>query len=168
MGKAHESPGERLRSLWGRLSPLPGGKWLFSRLVGFTAPYSGTIGATIEALEPGYCKVTMRDRRGVRQHLDSVHAIALANLGEMASGLAMSAALPRHARGIVTSISIAYRKKARGTLTAECRAELPPDLTVTSEQQYDAPIYDAAGDEVARLTATWRLGPARRPGTGDR
>jgi len=162
MSKAHESPGERLRALWARLSPLPGGKWLFSRLVGFIAPYSGTIGARIEALEPGYCKVTMRDRRAVRQHLHSVHAIALANLGEIASGLAMSAALPRHARGIVTNISIAYMKKARGTLTAECRAELPPDLTVSSEQQYYAPIYDEAGDEVARVTATWKLGPMKK------
>lgn len=162
MGKSHESPGERLRALWAKLSPKPGGKWLFSRMLGFMAPYTGTIGASVEALEPGYCKVTMRDRRGVRQHLNSVHAIALANLGEMASGLAMSAALPRHARGIVTNISIAYLKKARGRLTAECRAQLPPDLTVNSEQQYFAPIYNEAGEEVARVTATWKLGPVTR------
>jgi acyl-coenzyme A thioesterase PaaI-like protein len=163
MGDAHDSPGERLRALWKKLSPLPGGRWMFSRMVGFMAPYSGTIGATIETLEPGYCKVSMRDRRGVRQHLNSVHAIALANLGEMASGLAMSAALPPHARGIVTNISVKYLKKARGTLTAECRTELP-DLTVASEQDFYAPIHDEAGDEVARVTATWKLGPVKTVG----
>jgi uncharacterized protein (TIGR00369 family) len=158
MGKSHDSPGDRLRSLWERLSPLPGGRWMFSKMVGFIAPYSGSIGARIEVLEPGYCKASMRERRAIRQHLNSVHAIALANLGELASGLAMSAALPRHARGIVTNISVKYLKKARGKLTAECRTELP-DLTVSSEQDLHAPIYDEAGDEVARVTATWKLGP---------
>lgn len=28
MGKSLESPGHRIRALWGRLSPLPGGRWL--------------------------------------------------------------------------------------------------------------------------------------------
>ena len=158
MAKAHESPGDRLRAMWARLAPLPGGKWLFSRLLGFIAPYSGSIGATVLELEPGYARVAMRDRRAVRQHLRSVHAIALANLGELASGLAMSAALPPTARGIVTNISVAYLKKARGTLTAECRATLP-DLSVNSTQEFVAHIRDAAGDEVARVTATWKLGP---------
>ena len=38
MGKAQESPGERLRAMWERLAPMPGGKWLFSKVVGLTAP----------------------------------------------------------------------------------------------------------------------------------
>jgi uncharacterized protein (TIGR00369 family) len=152
------APGERLRILWRRLSPLPAGKALFTFLLGRMTPYSGTIGARVEALEPGWCRVTLRDRRRVRNHLGSIHAMALANLAEMASGLAVLTGLPATVQGIVTGFSITYLKKARGLLTAECRAER---LDVTAEQEYEAAvaITDAQGDVVARATARWRLRP---------
>lgn len=160
MGKALASPGERIRRAWARLAPLPGGRWLFSRLLGFLNPYSGAVGARVEALEPGYARLTLRERRAIHNHLNSIHAIALANVAEMASGLAVLAALPPAARGIPTAIAIDYRKKARGTLTAECRCELP-DVTVDDTHRFTSTVRDAAGDEVARATVTWKLGPVR-------
>jgi len=124
-------------------------------------PYSGTMGARVEQLEPGWCRVTLRDRRRVRNHLASVHAMALANLAEMASGLAVLVGLPPGVQGIVTGFSISYLKKARGLLAAECRAN---SLDVTTEQEYEAAvaITDAQGDVVARATARWRLRPIPR------
>lgn len=158
MSKALAAPGERLRRNWDRLSPLPGGRWLFSRVLGMTNPYSGAVGARVEALEPGYARLTLKDRRGVRNHLNSVHAIALANIAELASGLAMLTGLPTTVRGIPTQISIQYLKKARGLLTAESRVTVP---TVTQDTSYEvvSSVKDQAGDEVARATVTWRLGP---------
>lgn len=158
MSKSHPSPGARLLSTWRRLAPLPGGRWLFSRFLGFMNRYSGSVGATITALEPGHAAVELRDRAAVRNHLNSVHAIALVNIAELASGLAMLTGLPPSVRGIPIRIAITYPKKARGTLTAECRCVVP---TVTADQEYDvtSAVRDAAGDEVARATVTWRLGP---------
>ena len=152
------APGDRVRSLWRRLSPLPGGKTIFSFFFGRMAPYTGTLGARVETLEPGFCRVTLRDRRRVRNHLNSIHAMALANLAEAASGLAVVAALPPGVQGIVTGFSITYQKKARGQLTAECRVDVG-DVTTEREQQAQVAITDAAGDVVARATATWRFAP---------
>ncbi len=133
---------------------------LFSLLVGWMTPYSGTIGARVAELEPGWCRVTLRDRRRVRNHLASVHAMAVANLAEMASGLAVLVGLPPGVQGIVTGFSISYLKKARGLLTAECRVSAG-GLNVTTEQEYEAPvsITDTQGDLVAHATARWRLRP---------
>src|SRR5690606_26636636 len=98
------SHGTRLLNAWKRLSGRPGGKWLFSRFVGRMAPYTGTMKALVLELEPGRAVVELKDRRSVRNHLRSVHAIALANLGELSSGLAASAAMPQGVRGIPTVI----------------------------------------------------------------
>lgn len=152
------SIGPRLRRHWHRLSPTAAGRWLFSRVLGRVVPYTGTLGARIEVLEPGHCVVSLRERRAVRNHLRSVHAMALANLGEMVTGLALMNSLPEQARGILTAFEMDYRKKARGRLLAECRCAVPED---NRDREYllDGEIRDAAGDVVAVARARWRIGP---------
>lgn len=152
------NPLTRLQRLWRRLQRLPGGRWLFSHILGWLIPYTGSIGARVEALEPGYARIRLRDRRRVRNHLHSVHALALANLGEMASGLAMLGALAPDTRGIPTRLGTEYFKKARGTLIAESRST-PPAVSEDTDFEVTADIHDAAGDLVARTTVNWRLGP---------
>ena len=154
------SPGARLLRLWLRLQPLPGGQWLFAQVFGFLVPYSGSVAPRIRVFEPGHAEVEIRDRRANRQHLGSVHAIALLNAAEQASGLAMLAGLPDGIRGIVTQISMQYMKKARGTIRAVSRVTVP---TVTADTDFDvtADCVDRAGTVVARATVRWRLGPVR-------
>jgi acyl-coenzyme A thioesterase PaaI-like protein len=157
---ALDAPGARVTAAWRRLSPLPGGRWLFSVMVGRTAPYTGTIGARVAEFGDGRCVVTLADRRGVRNHLNSVHAVALVNLAEMASGLAMMSALPAGVRGIVTGLGITYHKKARGPLTAETTTVVPA-VTAPTDHELVAHIRDASGDEVATARVQWRLAPPR-------
>ena len=60
-----QSIGPTLRKFWQRLAPLPGGKWLFSRFIGLTAPYSGSIHARVEQLRPGFGEVVLHEHRGL-------------------------------------------------------------------------------------------------------
>jgi acyl-coenzyme A thioesterase PaaI-like protein len=121
-------------------------------------PYSGSVYPHVLLLEPGHARVEIADRHSSRNHLDSVHAIALANVAELAGGLAMTAALPADVRGIVTAIRIEYLKKARGRLVAESRCTVP---AVDQSMSYDvvAEVFDSAEEVVARATVTWLLAP---------
>lgn len=154
------SIGPGLRRNWNLLSTKPMGKWLFSRMVGYMTPYSGTIGAKVEQLEPGHGVITLRDRRKVRNHLQSVHAMALINLAELVTGLTLMNSLKDNTRGILTAIQMQYHKKARGLLTAECICEIPEDnsekeITISGE------IKNEAGEVVASASANWLIGPER-------
>src|SRR5256885_14183486 len=138
------SPGPRLLALWRRLAPLPGGRWLFARLLGRMVPYSGSTRPRILQLDPGHVRVAIDDRRAVRNHLNSVHAIALANIAELASGLAMTTALPDTVRGIVVKFTMVFFKKARGTLVAESRCVVPA-VDAEADPDFIADINDSAG-----------------------
>jgi len=148
-----------LVALWNRLHRLPGGNRLVSRLISRLVPYSGSIDPLVLDARAGFARVQIRECRAIRNHLGSVHAVALVNLGELTSGLAMLMGMPSDARGIVTGITIDYRKKARGRLVAECTCE-PPRDNRRQELSVEAAIRDEVGDVVARLTAQWLVGPA--------
>lgn len=142
--------------LWKKFSQFPGGKWVFSKLVGQMIPYTGSIYPEIEKLEPGESSVVMSDRKRIRNHLNSVHALALANLGEFTSGLAMTAALPQGSRGIVKSLGIEYLKKARGTIRAKSLVQLPA-IGEKTEVAVIADLFDESGEKVAVFKANWQV-----------
>lgn len=147
---------ETVLRIWKRTRGILGGDIFFNWVLARAIPYTATISPRVEALSPGYARVSMRDRRMVRNHLSSIHAAALMNLGEMASGFAFNRALPRNSRAIIVKLSIEFFQKARGKVTVECRCDVIQSL---EEKNYEieAPIRNECGDEVARVTATWRV-----------
>ncbi len=150
-----------VRRAYDTLKHVPGGMTVFSKIVGRAAPYTGTLGARVLEIGEGYARVELRDRKGVRNHLKSIHAVALVNLAEMTSGVGMIYGFPADARGILTGLSIEYIKKARGTLTAECRCPVPES---SERSKYDVEIEIRNSDNVvvARATAHWLVGPKSR------
>ena len=150
--------GPFLRRTYALCGKIPGGLWVFSKLIGLMAPYSGSINARVVYLREGFAEVHLKDRRAVRNHLRCVHAVALMNLAEMATGLGICFALPHGARGILTHLEISYYEKARGPLKA--RAICPIISKVEEEKAYvvEGTITNSEAEIVAVAKATWLIG----------
>lgn len=156
-----EGNGNLIRDAWDRLHNLPGGKRIFSAMVGRAAPYTGSIGAQVVELGPGYSRVTLRDRRAVRNHLRSIHAVALCNLAELTGNVAVAYTLPDDARFIVGGLSMKYLKKARGTITGVCDIDLPPGSD-RLEIEVPVELLDEDGDVCARAVLETLIGPKKK------
>ncbi len=113
-------------SLYRKLERQPCGRWLFSKLICFKAPYFGSIAPRIQRLEPNRGEATLKHRRRVTNHLGTVHAIALCNLAEFVGGLTTDVSIPARMRWIPRGMTVEYLKKATGTLRAVATPEFPP------------------------------------------
>ncbi len=144
--------------IWALCQRQPMGKAIFSKLLAMRVPYSGALSADIDELGDGHARVTLSDRRAVRNHLNSIHALALGNLGELTTGLALLHVIDGKAVGIVTHLEVDFLKKARGQLTSTCDGEIP-NVAEPFEVILNAQVRDRAGDEVCRVRATWAVRP---------
>jgi len=155
-----ERGGNIVRDAWDRLHTLPRGSWIFTQLIGKMAPYTGTIHAHVVELRHGYAKVTMADRKHLRNHLRSVHAVALVNLAELAGNVALAYSMPDDARFIVAGLSIDYLIKARGTITAVCHSPTP-ETSARQEYEVHVSLMNDEGQEVAHAVLRSLVGPKR-------
>jgi len=150
-----------IRASWDRLAPLPGGDRVFSKLVGRMAPYTGTIRARVVQLELGHSRVVMKDRPGLRNHLRSVHAVALANLAELTGNVALAYSMPDDARFIVAGMDLDYVKKARGTIEGRCDCPVPSS-SERAEYMVPVTLHDPGGDVVVKATLRTLVGPKKK------
>lgn len=150
-------------SLYRAFSRIPGGKALFSRVLTFRAPYFSTIRPQVLELQPGLCRVRLKDRRPVRNHLRTIHAGAMCTLSELAGGLAVEASIPEDLRWIPKKMTVEYLKKAKGPLVGACR--LDPEVLVPGDVEIGVDIADAATDTVLRAVILFYLSKRKGPST---
>ena len=142
------------------LARWPAGRWLFSRLVCWKAPYFSSIAPRIEVLEPGRCIATLRHRRAVTNHIGTVHAIALCNLAEFTGGLACDASIPASMRWIPKGMTVAYLKKAVGTMRATATPAFPPrEAAGGYELPFEVVVENPAGEAVFKATIAMWISP---------
>jgi acyl-coenzyme A thioesterase PaaI-like protein len=141
-----------LYGIYRRLEKVPLGKTLFSGLYQLAAPYFLTIPATVESVEPGRATARMAHAPWVRNHLGTVHAIALCNLAELTMGAAAEASVPSTHRWVPTGMQVQYKAMARGTMHATATLELPEPLAEKQTVSVQIPVTDKAGAEVFNAT----------------
>ena len=151
--------------LYTKLADKPLGKWLFSRLVCWKAPYFASIAPRIESLESGRGVASIAHRRRVTNHIGTVHAIALCNLAEFIGGLTCEASIPAAMRWIPKGMTVEYLKRATGTMRATATPSVPPH---EAAEGYDLPfavvIANDVGETVFRARIAMWISPRKARG----
>ena len=151
--------GPTLRA-WMRWQRSAFGRWMFARTVCRRAPYFGTIRPKFLDLEPKLCRVTMKKRRAVENHIGTVHALAMGNLCELAAGLCTEVTIPVGMRWIPRGMTIEYLAKAETDVVATARLDKtewagPENIGVPVS------VTDIAGKEVVRAVISMYVSPKR-------
>ena len=107
--------------LYTKVSKLPQGRRIFSLLFSQKAPYFATVRPRFVELRPNYAELVIRKRRGVQNHIGTVHVIAICNGLEAAMGALAEATVPADRRWIPKGMDVEYTAKATSDIT--CIAE---------------------------------------------
>ena len=87
-------------------------------------------------LRPGYCRIDITERFMLKNPFNSIHALALMNVGELTSGLVLTSTFQKQGlRGIVTKLDAEYFKKAKGAcvrVRARARRAMLPGRALTT------------------------------------
>ena len=151
------SPNEMIQVGWSKLKKIPGGNKIFSSLASRYIPYTGSVSPIVLSIENGQARVLMKDKRAVRNHLNCIHAIALANVGEFSTGLCLISQLPNTAMAILVKIEVEYLKKARGDLVSESLFQYSVDTKNNDDLRLTANILNEKNEIVTKVHATWRI-----------
>jgi uncharacterized protein (TIGR00369 family) len=142
--------------LYRKFSRWPLGRRAFSWLFCLRAPYFRSIRPRIEELRAGRCVARMRNRRAVRNHLGTVHAIAMCNLAEAVAGLCTEATIAPGLRWIPKGMRVDYLRKATTPeLTAACALE--PAALREGDCAVDVEITDSQGRKVCAASISMHV-----------
>lgn len=125
--------------LWHKVSALPAGKWTFTRMLCLKAPYFSNISPLFEELKPNSCKISIKKKRSVLNHIGTVHAIAMCNMAELAGGTMTEVTVPATHRWIPKGMTVEYLKKAETDLIA---------IATPVDDHYD---WDQAGEYLVNV-----------------
>lgn len=131
----------------------PMGKRAFSLAFMLKAPYFATVRPQVITMEQHHGVVKIKKRRGVQNHIGTVHAIAVANGLEAAMGLLCEATTPKGMRWIPKGIELEYLAKVPTDVRCEARTE-PADWDKEPPFQVDVRCSAFVDDGTEVVTGT--------------
>ena len=148
-------------------------KWLpaniratvISKIFGKVVPYVGTSGLLYEELTPERVVVSIKNQRKVQNHINNVHAAAMALLAETATGFIVGMNLPDDKLPLIKTLKVSYYKRTQGDMRAVATLT-PEDIArIESEPKGEVlvpvTVTDESGGEPIKCEMLWAWIPKR-------
>jgi acyl-coenzyme A thioesterase PaaI-like protein len=132
------------------------------------SPFNAPLKAELEIWEPLRCRVRVKNRRALHNHLRGIHAGALVTAGETPAGLLILRSFPfSRYRLILKDLSVAYERQARtdlvseATLTAEqlAQAKVALEAGEPAVIAVETAISEPGGERLALVRTSWQVKP---------
>lgn len=127
-------------------------------------PLNAYLGLSVTKAEPGHVEVALPWSEAVANTYDTVHAVAVIGPAELASGMALLAALGRgDLAPVARALSIRYQATAKGDLVARATFADPAavaerlDRTGRADVDVEVEVVDNDQAVVVVVTVTWAL-----------
>ena len=150
-----------LLDLWTTASRVPQGRRAFSLAFSQRAPYFASVRPLFIEIRPDYAELRIKKRRGVQNHIGTVHAIALCNGLEAAMGALAEASIPKHKRWIPKGMEIAYTAKADSDV--RCIAETDPEQWESDDPDLPVRVKGVRHDGTVVIEGVIRLWVTDKP-----
>ena len=141
----------RLQRTLTKLDGLPGPLRGVARNLALrrAVPFTGTAGLDFAVLTPERSEIRVANQRRVQNHIQGVHAAAMALLAETATGMVVGMNVRDDCLPLCKSLQVNFRKRATGSLVA--RAHL-------TESQRATMARDSKGEVTVAVTVTDEAG----------
>ncbi len=118
--------------------------------------YAGTSSVQFVDISPQRTVMRIRNRRKVQNHIGGLHAVAMALVGESATGVLVALNLPAGKIPVIKHMGIDYRKRCSGDLTAT--ATLSPEqlaqMKTQDQGEVAVQVSFVDGEDKAPIEAT--------------
>lgn len=139
---------------------------VISRIFGRVVPYVGTSGLRYEELTSERVVVSIRNRRPIQNHINGVHAAAMALLAETATGFAVGMNLPDDKLPLIKTLKVDYVKRTKGDMraVATLTKEQVRQIRTEPKGEVSVPVIvtDESGEEPIRCEMLWAWVPKQR------
>lgn len=139
---------------------------LLNRTLGRVVPLVGTAGLQFLKLEPGRVELYINNRKHVQNHIQGVHAAAMALLAETATGFVVGMSIPDDKLPLIKSMKIDYTKRAEGGLTAVATLTDEQIRQIQTTEKGDVTVsvkvIDESGVEPIQCEMVWAWVPVKK------
>ena len=129
-------------------------------------PLVGTAGLRYEEITPQRVVVRIRNQRKVQNHIQGVHAAAMALLAETATGFCVGMNLPDDKLPLIKTMKIDYVRRSQGDMVAAAslRPEQIQQILSQDKGEVTVPvtITDASGEQPIQAEMVWAWVPKKR------
>jgi len=136
------------------------GDRIFSFAFAQAAPYFWSIRPRFTRIEANHAELVIPKRRGVHNHIGTVHAIALCNGLEAAMGALAEASIPSDKRWIPKGMEVSYTAKATSDIT--CIAETDAAQWTGDDPDVPVRVSGVRKDGTVVIEGTIRLWVTRK------
>lgn len=138
---------------------------VLSKILGKVVPYVGTSGLLYEEITPERVIVSIRNQKKVQNHINGVHAAAMALLAETATGFVVGINLPEDKLPLIKSLKVDYYKRTQGDMRAVATLDAADIARIHSEPRGEilvpVTVTDESGNEPIQCEMVWAWVPKK-------